>query len=80
MKNITSHSGLLKIIKRLPSSYYGNPRFLVKFDGYTCKTPVDSMIGYEIQNFDGKICDGTIGTHYNYPHIDSINHNKGYTL
>jgi len=80
MKNITSHSGLLKIINRLPSSYYGRPRFLVKFGGYACKTPVDSMRGYEIQNFDGKICDGTIGTHYNYPHIDSINHNKGYNL
>ncbi len=30
------------------------------------------MIGYEIQNFDGKICVGTIGTHYKALHINSI--------
>jgi|TARA_Y100000296_G_C4948642_1_gene145123 hypothetical protein len=72
MKNITPRGGLVKIIKRLPSSHYGNPRFLVNFAGYTCKTPVDSMIGYEIQNFDGKICVGTIGTHYKALHINSI--------
>ena len=50
MKNVTTHTGKLEFIKRLPSSYYGNPRFLVRVDGWTCSTTPDTMLAYEIQN------------------------------
>ena len=64
MKNITKHTGKLEIIKRLPSSVNGNPRYLLSVDGWTCKTPVDSTLGYTVANFDGKTVTATSGTHY----------------
>lgn len=72
MKNITSHTGILKIISRLDSSYYGNPRFLISIDGFKCKTSVDSMYGYSIQNYEGKQVKATIGTHYNSATLNSL--------
>ena len=62
MKNVTTHTGILKVIKRMPSSKMGNPRYMVKIDGWTCVTPVDSMIAYGITNFDGKRVSADIGT------------------
>ena len=64
MKNLTQHKGVLKIIKRLPNSYYGNPRFLLSVDGFECVTQVDAMLGYGVQNYDGREVNATIGTHY----------------
>jgi len=64
MKNLTQHKGLLEILSRLPSSTNGNPRFLLRIDGFKCVTQVDSMMGYSVQNFDGKIVEAVIGTHY----------------
>ena len=72
MKNITRHTGLLQVVERLPSSTNGNPRYLVVFDGYTCRTKIDCSIGYMIDNLDDKTCTGTIGTHYGSVHIDTI--------
>jgi hypothetical protein len=72
MQNITLHTGILKVIKRLPSSYFGNPRFLVWIDGVNCKTAVDSMLGYAIQNFDNKEVVATIGTHYGVATLNSV--------
>jgi len=65
MRNITSHVGELKIINRMESSYYGNPRFLISIDGIKCVTGVDSMFGYSVQNYDGKMVNARIGIHYN---------------
>lgn len=73
MKNRTQHIGRLRIIKRLKQSKMGNPRFLVELDGWTCKTMVDSSLGYSIQNLDGRVCRGVIGNHYGSPHIESCN-------
>lgn len=64
MRNMTTHTGKLEIVRRLPSSTNGNPRFLVRVDGWTCRTPVDSFLGYEVQNMDGKQVKATIGTYY----------------
>lgn len=64
MKNVTAQRGILEIIKRLPSSSNGNPRYLIRVDGWTCRTGVDSNIGYKVSNFDGKQVIATIGTHY----------------
>ncbi len=64
MKMITSHRGILQIIRRLPSSKYGNPRYMVRVAGYECRTMEDSSEAYSITNFDGKIVTARIGTHY----------------
>lgn len=64
MKNMTRHTGTLKLIKRLPSSTNGNPRWLLRVDGFTCRTAVDSSLGYYVTNHDGKRATAIIGTHY----------------
>jgi hypothetical protein len=72
MKNTTRHQGKLEIIQRLKGSINGNPRYLIRIDGFTCKTPVDSMYGYSVPNFDGKEVIATIGTHYGTATLDSL--------
>jgi hypothetical protein len=72
MKNITSTIGTLEVLKRLPSSYFGNPRYLLSINGVTCKTAVDSSYGYSVTNFDGKQVQATIGTHYGSATLNSL--------
>jgi hypothetical protein len=72
MKNVTRHTGKLEIIERLPSSYNGNPRYLCRIDGFTCRTQVDSCLGYSITNHDGKQVVATIGTHYGKATINNL--------
>jgi hypothetical protein len=72
MRNITRHTGTLDIINRLPSSANGNPRFLLKVDGWTCRTSVDCQLGYSVQNYDGKQVEATIGTHYGKPTLMAL--------
>ena len=64
MKNITRHTGTLEIVERCKSSLNGNPRFLLRVDGVTCRTAADSALGYSVQNYDGAQVVATIGTHY----------------
>jgi hypothetical protein len=45
---------------------------MVKVDGWTCVTAVDSMYGYDVQNLDGKKVTATIGTHYGIATLDSV--------
>jgi hypothetical protein len=77
MKNITSHTGVLKNIKRLPSSWRGNPRFEAYVEegvnhGFKFRTQVDHSHGYSIQNYEGKEVTVAIGSHYGVPQLDSI--------
>lgn len=72
MRNISRHEGKFEIIKRLPTSINGNPRYLVRIGGFTCKTPVDSTLGYSAPNYDGKEVIATIGTHYNTATLDTV--------
>lgn len=72
MKNVSRHQGKLEVLKRLPSSLNGNPRYLIRIDEFTCKTAVDSSYGYCITNFDGKEVIATIGTHYGTQTLDSL--------
>lgn len=72
MKNITQHVGTLEIIERLPSSKNGNPRYLLRIDGTTCKTEIDSVHGYVVPNFDGKRVCANIGTHYGKATLRSV--------
>ena len=62
MKNITQHTGKLEIIKKLRNSVNGNPRFLVKMDGWTCYTKPNAMEAYMLSNYDGKTVKAYIGT------------------
>ena len=64
MKNVTKHTGILTIIQRCKQSSNGNPRYVVTLDGYTCRTEVDSSLGYSITNYDGCMVTAEIGTHY----------------
>jgi len=81
MKNITRHTGKIRMIERLKNSKNGNPQFILGvFDypekglGWSFRTPKDSMLGYKIQNYIGLDADVTvtIGTHYNTCTLNSI--------
>jgi hypothetical protein len=72
MKNVSKHQGILKVIKRLPSSLNGNPRYLLSIDGFTCVTPVDSGYGYSVTNHNDKEVIAYIGTHYGTTTLDSL--------
>ena len=72
MKNITRHVGKLVIIQRLPSSTAGNPRYLIQVDGVTCATTSDSAYGYDVSNYEGKLVEATIGTHYKRASLNTL--------
>ena len=72
MKNVSRHIGKLEIIRRLPNSVNGNPRYALRVDGWNCRTSVDSSLAYEVSNHDGKIVTATIGTHYGIATLDSV--------
>ena len=72
MKNVTRHSGILTVVERAASSLNGNPRYVVLLAGITCRTMIDSSLGYEITNFDGCMVLADIGTHYGTVSIENI--------
>ncbi len=72
MKNITKHVGTLTILERLPSSYYGNPRYRLSVDGVKCRTAPDAALGYSVTNYDGKQVIATIGTFYGKTTLNTL--------
>ena len=81
MKNITEHTGRIKLIERLENSYAGNPQYILaimdspnKDLGWTFRTPKNSMLGYEVANYIDKDIDVTVtlGTHYRSCTLNSI--------
>jgi len=81
MKNITQHTGRIKLIERLDNSYAGNPQYILaimdspnKDLGWTFRTPKNSMLGYEVGSYIDKDIDVTvtIGTHYRCTTLNSI--------
>jgi hypothetical protein len=65
MRNITQHTGTLRVVERDKNSgTNGNPRYVVTLDGYTCRTAIDSPLGYSITNYADKEVTASIGTHY----------------
>lgn len=72
MKNLTRHTGLLEIVSRLPSSKNGNPRYLLRVDGTTCRTQVDSMEAYTLEKYNGKQVEATIGTHFGVATLNAV--------
>lgn len=79
MKNITHHNGKLEIIRRLKSSAKGNPRYLLKIDGFTCRTFPNAMMAYDINRMAGRNVSASIGTYYGLPTIADIHLTKGGT-
>jgi len=77
MKNITRHTGKLEILKRLPNSYLGNPKFKCAIvdengNGFSFVTPTNSMFGYSIQNYENKKVIAELGTFRNICTLNSI--------
>ena len=84
MKNITTHTGTIRLIERLPQSANGNPRFLLGIMdspdnygsglGWTFRTGVDSAHGYEVQDYidTDKQVTVEIGTHYGHATLNAI--------
>ena len=81
MKNITQHTGKIKLIERLKNSYVGNPQYILaimdspnKDLRWTFRTPKNSMLGYEVGSYIDKDIDVTvtIGTHYRSTTLNSI--------
>ena len=81
MKNITRHTGKIRLIERLKNSRNGNPQFILgviddseRGLGWTFRTPKDSSIGYTIQNYIDRDIDVTVtlGTHYGLCTLHSI--------
>jgi len=72
MKNATQHTGRLEVIERAPSSRNGNPRYVVRLDGITCRTAVDSSLGYSITNHDGREVTADIGTYRGTVTIENV--------
>jgi hypothetical protein len=83
MKNTREITGVLKMVRRLPSSTNGNPRYFVSircnkpYNGedryFTCnaKTKVDSSFAYEVDNLFGKEVVAVVGEHFGSTHIES---------
>ncbi len=72
MKNIEIHSGAIKDIKRVDTSYYGNPRYSFMINDLKVYTPIDSLLGYSIHNYLNKKVVARIGDHYNRVTLKSI--------
>ena len=73
MKNVKRHLGTLEILRRLPSSTNGNPRYELQINGCVCRTSVVSGLAYRITNFDGKRVEAMIGLHRGAMTIDTVN-------
>ena len=69
MKDIKTITGTLTIVKRLKSSYYGNPRFLIAIDGVEYSTQPDASLGYSADNYTDKMVMAQVGEYYNKPTI-----------
>jgi hypothetical protein len=72
MKNVSGHTGILTIVKKLKHSTMGNPRYQVRIDGYTASTVPNSTLGYRITNYDGKYVSCHIGTHRGVVSIECV--------
>ena len=85
MKNTRNITGILREVKRLPSSTNGNPRYLIAIWGIGAnpyltfaKTKVDSSFAYEVDNFFGKKVVAVVGDHYGSTHIESAKRDPSY--
>jgi len=66
-------SGNLEVVKRLPSSINGNPRYLVSIGGVKCYTAPDANLAYGITNRADQPVTATVRTYYNRLTIETLN-------
>ena len=71
MKDITTHTGTLNIIRREKNSLNGNPRYTIQVGTTQAITLNDSSYSYTITNDEGKTVKALIGMHYNKVTLDS---------
>ena len=86
MRDIKKYTGRLEIIRSLPLSRNGNPRydFVITEQRYPegvfrfirAFTGRDHAVAYDLPNHDGKIVTVTIGTHYGKPTLNTIEKGK----
>ena len=78
MKNITRHTGTLRLVKCMKNSRDGNPQFMLFIDesgnghGWKFRTPANSMMAYGIESYLDKTVTVTVGTHYGCATLDGI--------
>jgi len=47
-------NGLLTVVKKMPLSRMGNPKYRVEINNEIFETETNASLGYEITNFDNK--------------------------
>jgi len=68
MEKIT---GTLNVIKKLPLSRMGNPKYRIEINGIQFETRTNASIGYSITNFDNKKVIATVtNTGYVWPILE----------
>ena len=72
MKNITMHTGKLKVLERLKNSANGNPRYRLYVSGVSFVTKPDSAYSYDVGNLEGKTVTVSVGTHYGKATLDAF--------
>ena len=72
MKNITRHTGKLRMISRMKNSICGNPQYLLSCDGYTFRTKTNDMIAYKVSKYFDRDVVVTIGTHRNCLTLNTV--------
>ena len=77
MKNVIKHTGILEVIGRSNNNgHNGNPRYIVRLNGCTAHTAIDSMLGYSITNYDGEKVSALIGTYYGTVTIENVKEDR----
>lgn len=66
------YTGKLKIQQRMKNSINGNPRYMLTVGDTVMYTAPDSMLAYQITNFDNKQVTVSAGMHYNKLTIQTV--------
>ncbi len=68
----TQITGTINNLKRLPSSFYGNPRFSCDIGVTRCQTAPDAMVGYDMENHEGREVVASVRWYYGKLTIENI--------
>mgnify|MGYP003151933281 CR=1 FL=1 len=70
MEKIT---GTLNVIKKLPLSRMGNPKYRIEINGIQFETRTNASLGYSVTNFDNKKVIATVtNTGYAWPILEDV--------
>ncbi len=68
----TQITGTINNLKRLPSSFCGNPRYSCEIGVTRCQTAPDAMVGYDMENSEGREVVAEVRWYYGKLTIESI--------